>query len=142
MSKSVHVALRPGERMFINGAVFRADRRVSIEIMNDASYLLEGQVMQPQDTTTPLRQVYFMLQTMIMDPRNVEAAKQLYEITHTSLMMAFANKQILAALTAVRGHVETGSISDAMRTLQGLFSLEDQILGNQPPAPIKLREAV
>jgi flagellar protein FlbT len=142
MSKSVHLSLQAGERVFINGAVIRADRRVSIEILNDATYLLESQVLQPKDTTTPLRQLYFVVQTMIMDPRNVEAARQLFEISFTSLMLAFANKQVLATLVAVRGLVDKGSIFEALATLRGLFSIEDQILGKGRDAPVRLLEAV
>ena len=142
MSKSVHLSLRAGERVFSNGAVFKADRRVSIEVMNDATYLLESQVLQPKDTTTPLRQLYFVVQTMIMDPRNVEAARQMFEISHTSLMLAFANKQILAALIAVRGLIDKGGIFEALIILRGLFAIEDQILGNAQDAPVRLLEAV
>jgi flagellar protein FlbT len=142
MSKSIHLSLRADERLFINGAVIKADRRVSIEIMNDATYLLESQVLQPKDTTTPLRQLYFVVQTMLMDPRHVEAARQMFEISYTSLMLAFSNKQILAALLSVRGLVEKGSVLEALTTLRGLFALEDQILGNTSDAPVRLLEAV
>ncbi len=142
MSKSTHLSLRAGERVFVNGAVIKADRRVSIELMNDATYLLESQVLQPKDTTTPLRQLYFIVQTMLMDPKHVEAARQMFEITYTSLMLAFANKQILAALVGVRGLLEKGDAFEALNTLRGLFAMEDQILGNTPAAPVRLLEAV
>lgn len=142
MSKNAHLSLRPGERVFINGAVLRADRRVSIEIMNDATYLLESQILQPKDTTTPLRQLYFVVQTMVMDPRNIEAARQMFEITYTSLMLAFVNKQILAALVAVHGMIDKASYFEALTALRGLFSLEDQILGNAQDEPVRLLEAV
>jgi flagellar protein FlbT len=142
MSKGIHLSLGAGERVFINGAVMKADRRVSIELLNDTTYLLESQVLQPKDTTTPLRQLYFVVQTMLMDPRHVEAARQMFEISHTSLMLAFANKQILAALIAIRGLVENGSVVEALTTLRGLFALEDQILGKAQDEPVRLLEAV
>jgi flagellar protein FlbT len=142
MSKSTHLSLRAGERVFINGAVIKADRRVSIELLNDATYLHESQVLQHKDTTTPLRQLYFVVQTMVMDPRHLEAARQLFEISYTSLMLAFANKQILAALVAVRGLIEKGNVIEALATLRGLFAMEDQILGHAPAAPVSLLEAV
>jgi len=142
MSKSVHLSLRAGERVFVNGAVLKADRRVSIELLNDATYLLESQVLQHKDTTTPLRQLYFVVQTMVMDPRHAEAARQMFEISYTSLMLAFANKQVLAALLAVRGLVDKGSVIEALTTLRGLFAMEDQILGSAPDAPVRLLEAV
>ena len=62
------IGLKAGERLFINGAVIRADKKTNIELMNDAVFLLEAHVLQPEEATTPLRQLYFILQTMIMDP--------------------------------------------------------------------------
>ena len=51
---SMHIGLRARERLYINGAVIRVDRKVSIELLNDVSFLLEAHVMQPEETTTPL----------------------------------------------------------------------------------------
>jgi flagellar protein FlbT len=110
--------------------------------MNDATYLLESQVLQPKDTTTPLRQLYFVVQTMAMDPKHIEAARQMFEISYTSLVLAFANKQILASLAAVRGLVNEGDILEALATLRGMFAMEDQILGKTADAPVRLLEAV
>ena len=39
------------------------------------TFLLEGQVMQVADATTPLRQLYFIVQLMLMNPHDVEEAK-------------------------------------------------------------------
>lgn len=64
------INLKSGERIFINGAVLRVDRKVSIEFLNDVTFLLEAHVMQPEETTTPFRQLYFMIQTMVIDPSN------------------------------------------------------------------------
>jgi flagellar protein FlaF len=41
--------------------VLRADRKVSIEILNDATFLLEAHVMKVEDASTPLRQLYFII---------------------------------------------------------------------------------
>ena len=64
--RTMHLNLRAGERVYINGAVVRADRKVSLELMNDATFLLEGHVLQPDEATTPLRQLYFAAQTMLI----------------------------------------------------------------------------
>ena len=37
---SLRIFLRPGEKVFLNGAVLRADRKVSLEVLNDVSFLL------------------------------------------------------------------------------------------------------
>lgn len=60
--------LRAGEKLYLNGAVIKVDRKVSIEILNDVTFLLASHVMQPADATTPLRQLYFVVQSALMDP--------------------------------------------------------------------------
>ena len=62
----MHISLRAGEKFYINGAVLRVDRKVSIELLNDATFLLEAHVMHVEDVTTPLRQLYFIVQIMLM----------------------------------------------------------------------------
>ena len=38
----MHITLRPNEKIYINGAVLKVDRKVSFELLNDAVFLLEG----------------------------------------------------------------------------------------------------
>jgi flagellar biosynthesis repressor protein FlbT len=76
----MNITLRAGERFFINGAVIRVDRKASIELLNEVTFLLENHVMQPDEATTLVRQIYFAVQIMLMDPtggRNFEALKAL-----------------------------------------------------------------
>ena len=40
------ISLRGGERIYVNGAVLRVDRKVTLELINDVAFLLESQVMQ------------------------------------------------------------------------------------------------
>jgi flagellar biosynthesis repressor protein FlbT len=128
MTKPFSISLKQGERIFINGAVVRVDRKVSIEFLNDVSFLLEAHVMQPEQTTTPFRQIYFIVQTMLMDPSNISAATQLFESTYTALSRALSSPDLLASLAEVRGFVDAKRYFDALKTLRGCFAREDEIL--------------
>ena len=64
----MNITLRAGERLYLNGAVIRLDRKATIELLNDAAFLLETHVIQASEATTPLRRVYFVVQVMLMDP--------------------------------------------------------------------------
>lgn len=142
MNKTVHLSLRAGERIFVNGAVLRPDRKVSVEILNDAVYLLESHILQPEETTTPLKQLYFIVQTLVMDPRAGEDVRQMLEITLTSLLLAFANERVLAGLITVRDLVANGSHFEALRTIRELFSIEESILDKDGLGEARLLEAV
>ncbi len=67
--RPMHITLRANEKIFINGAVLKVDRKTSIELMNDAVFLLEAHVMLERDATTPLRQLYYIVQLMLIEAR-------------------------------------------------------------------------
>ncbi len=136
MSKSMQLTLRPGERIFINGAVLRVDRKVTLELLNDATFLLEGHVLQVEDTTTPLRQLYFVIQAILIDPRNAEAARHLFHRQFAALVQTFKNDTVLKGLDAVAQQVIANRTFEALRTLRGLFPVEAGIL-DAAAAPIK-----
>ncbi|MGY4285629.1 flagellar biosynthesis regulator FlbT [Bradyrhizobium sp. LM2.7] len=95
------VSLRAGERIYINGAVLRVDRKVSIELVNDVMFLLEGQVMQACDATTAMRQLYFVVQLMLMNPTDVRDPMALYRPHHAALLALCENREMLDGLNAI-----------------------------------------
>jgi flagellar protein FlbT len=142
MSTATRVTLRPGERIFINGAVIRADGRASFDILNDVPFLREHEIMHAQQTVTPLRQLYYILQTMVMEPNGVETARSVYQDTMRFLPMAFVNPAVLAGLDAIREQVAAGAPLQALRTLQTLIPIEDEILGRQGTGELKVVGAI
>jgi flagellar protein FlbT len=128
MSKPMHISLRAGERIFINGAVVRADRKVTLELMNDVTFLLESHVLQVEATTTPLRQLYFVVQTMLIDPAKADKARLLFADLHASALEAFKSESVLVPLKTVATMVEADRAFDALRTLRSLFPIEQAIL--------------
>ncbi len=142
MSTTTRVTLRPGERIFINGAVIRSDGRASFDILNNVPFLREHEIMHAQQTVTPLRQLYYILQTMVMEPNGIEIARSVYQDTMRFLPMAFANATVLAGLDTIREQVAAGAPLDALRTLQPLIPIEDAILGRQGTGELKVVGAV
>jgi flagellar biosynthesis repressor protein FlbT len=128
MSGPIQISLKAGERIYLNGAVVRADRKVTLQLLNDVVFILESHVMQADETTTPLRQLYFVIQALLMDPRNAEATRNLFYQMHASTMVSFANQAVRAELAAVAQLVDEGSAFDALKRLRALFPSEDAIL--------------
>jgi flagellar protein FlbT len=125
------INLKSGEKIFINGAVLRVDRKVSIEFLNDVTFLLEAHVMQADQTTTPCRQLYFIVQTMLIDPSNANTAKRLFDASCVDLCDAVERQDLRAALTDVRQAVEAKRYYDALKILRSCFAIEDQILNRE-----------
>ncbi len=134
MKKGIQISLKPGERIFINGAVIKVDRKVTLELLNDVSFLLESHVMQPESATTPLRQLYFIAQTMLMDPVNAEATLDVFNNTHGLLMAAFENETILDGLKSAGDFIAANRIFDALKIIRGLYRVEDDILAGNKEA--------
>lgn len=78
MTQSFKISLRPNEKIYVNGAVLRFDRRTSIEFLNDVNFLLEAHVMQLEDVTSPLHQLYYIIQIMLMSPGNDTFNRSVY----------------------------------------------------------------
>jgi flagellar protein FlbT len=135
---TTRVTLRPGERIFINGAVLKSDGRASFEILNDVPYLVEHEIMHAQQTVTPLRQLYYVLQTMIMEPTAVDVARGVYDDTMRMLGQAFANQVVLAGLETIKRQVAEGSPFAAIKTLRALIPIEDAILGGQGATELRV----
>lgn len=122
----MQLSLRAGEKLYLNGAVIKVDRKVSIELMNDVTFLLEAHVMTPEQTTTPLRQLYFTIQVLLMDP-NCEAGPQAEGMVNR-LLDAFENAEIKAGLTQVRDLLAARRRFEALKTIRRMFAVEAQIL--------------
>lgn len=124
----MNISLRRGERIFINGAVLRVDRKVCLELLNDVTFLLESHVMQAEAATTPLKRLYFVIQTMLMSPNDCETALQLCREMFISLSGSACDRRVMEGLqTAVR-NIEDKKMFEALKTLRGLFPVEAELM--------------
>jgi flagellar protein FlbT len=128
MKNTLKISLKANEKIYINGAVIKADRKVTIELLNETQFLLESHVMQPEQASTPLRQLYFILQVMLMNPGNADQARDMFRQSLPLLLQSFRNEHILSSLKYIDQLVSEGHVYDALKTIRGLYSLEDEIL--------------
>ena len=123
----MNISLRRGEWIFINGAVIRVDRKVCVELLNDVTFLLENHVMQPEEAGTPLKQLYFAIQTMLMAPNDCEAALQLCRDMLVSLNSAVHDRRILDGLGTVVRSIDEKRMFDALKGVRALFPFEAEM---------------
>ncbi|TAL78630.1 MAG: flagellar biosynthesis repressor FlbT [Beijerinckiaceae bacterium] len=125
----MHISLRAGEKFYINGAVVRVDRKVSIELLNDATFLLEAHVMRVDEVTTPLRQLYFIVQIMLMNPADTPAASQMFANALAVNRKNFDQGEIAKGLSQVERLVWENRKFEALKTIRALLPLEAETLG-------------
>ena len=131
----MHIMLRPGERLYLNGAVLRADRKVSLELMNDATFLLEAHVMSVDKATTPLRQLYFVVQMMLMNPLDVADARRLFDDSLARMGAAYGDPAVTEALAQTQRLVAASRYFEALKLLRGLFNRDDALMMAEPAQP-------
>lgn len=132
MSNTLKITLKANEKLYINGGVIRADRKVSLEFLNDVQFLLENHVLQADQASTPLKQLYFIVQIMLMNPGGADEARQLFRDSLPGLLRAFKDAHILATLKHVDALIGNDRAYEALRAIRSLFALEASILN--PPA--------
>ncbi|MGB3416256.1 MAG: flagellar biosynthesis repressor FlbT [Mesorhizobium sp.] len=134
---TLKLSLKPNEKLYLNGAVVRVDRKVTLELLNDVQFLLENHVLQPEDASTPLRQLYFILQVMLMNPQGAIEACEMFRRSLPLMLANFTDERIRAALKNVDRMVGEGKVFDALRAIRALYPLEQAILSatQQASAP-------
>ena len=124
----MNIFLRAREKIYINGAVIRVDRKATLELLNEATFLLENHVMQTQDATTPMRRIYFAIQVMLMDPSATTQATTLARSLIQDAKGIYSSPELLSGLRNVSSLIDRSRNFEALKTLRALFPVEDQEL--------------
>ena len=112
------ISMKPGERIYINGAVIRFDRKTSLEFLNDVQFLLESHVMQASDADTPLKRLYFVIQAQLMAPQNASETRGLFDEQIQDLLDTFEDRAILHELKNIDRLVKETRFHEGMKALQ------------------------
>lgn len=128
MKNTLKITLKANEKIYVNGAVIRTDRKVSLEFLNDVHFLLEGHVLQPDQATTPLRQLYFIVQMILMNPDGAPEAREMLRKSMPLLLACFSDEHILSTLKHIDRLVNEGHVYEALKAIRGLYVLEAEIL--------------
>lgn len=130
--KRLHVSLKAGQRIYINGAVIEADRRVGLQLVNDAAFLLDTHVLAADEATTPLRRLYRSVQGLLTAPLAPHDPEVIWRNPLRDIRNAASGTALEAGLHDVARYMEAGHVYDALRALRKLFHVEDALLGVTP----------
>ncbi len=131
----MHISLRAGEKLYINGAVLRVDRKVSLELLNDATFLLEAHVMRVEEANTPLRQLYFIVQVILMNPGDAAAAHEMFNESIRRTTETFEQDEVVSGLKTVAQLVQMNRIFEALKCIRSLFPIESDVMNGMIVSP-------
>ncbi|RYC30495.1 flagellar biosynthesis repressor FlbT [Lichenibacterium minor] len=138
----MHITLRANEKIFINGAVLKVDRKTSIELMNDAVFLLEAHVMLEGDATTPLRQLYFIVQLMLMEGRERPDNRAMFGRQSAAMADVYRDAAILDGIAKVVQLVGRSRHFEALKAIRALLPVEAALTGRPRDATVRIKPAV
>lgn len=142
MKNTFKISLKANEKLYVNGAVIRADRKVTVEFLNDVQFLLEQHVLQAEEADTPLKQLYFIVQIMLMQPEGTASARMMFRDTLNRLFDCFEDDKILSALKGVDRMVGEGEVYEALKLIRRLYPREREILDGEEGSAMPLAMAV
>jgi flagellar protein FlbT len=135
MTNTLKISLKPNEKIYVNGAVIRVDRKVTIELMNDVQFLLESHVIQADQASTPLRQLYFIVQIMLINPAGAAEARDMFRRSLPMLIASFDNQDICNSLKQIDRMVGEDEIYEALKAIRALYPLERKALEDNDDIP-------
>ena len=110
--------------------MLRVDRRTSLEFLNDVTFLLENHVMQAEEATTPERQLYFVVQSMLMDPGNAGMTAELYKHLSFRTRQETRDDNVKTQLDSADRKIAEGRYFDALKILRGCVT-KDRTIARQ-----------
>ena len=135
------ITVRGGDRLFVNGAILRMDRKVGIEMLNEMTFLLEQHVIEQSETSSPLRQFYFITQTILIEPALNDTARSLASHCLASLFVAYGetDRALAAGLKEVEALFRSERFIETLKKIRSLLPLEARILECHPEAQQTMR---
>ncbi|MBT8471737.1 MAG: flagellar biosynthesis repressor FlbT [Marinicaulis sp.] len=128
---ALKLVLKPGERAAINGAVIvNGDRRASLIVENKARVLREGDIMQPEEATTPARLIYLPIMMMYLDPSCREELQDAYEKRLLEFVGAISDQEALNQCAEIGAHVANQEYYKALCICRKLMEFEEARLAH------------
>jgi len=124
MKAKMRFSLKAGERIFINGAVLTVSQKVTLSLLNEARFLLESHVLQLSEATTPMRQLYFVVQSLLINPQEADKVMGAFQKLHEALIQSATDETIKQALLGAGELVEKNRTFEALKAIRILFEPE------------------
>lgn len=134
---ALKLRLKPCERVVINGCVVQNEnRRYTLTVSNFAQIIRGSDILQEEDARTPVRRAYFLIQSMLLDPRLVASGTGLVTDMMASLYTAFLRPDMRDHIARSMGHVGERDYYKALAALRPVMDYEDTLLTPLPGAAV------
>src|ERR1700761_3495445 len=131
---ALHITLRDGEKMILNGAVIRSVGRNQLCLENSASVLRGRDVMTPEEADTPAKRLYFACMMAYIDPDNLDSHRDSILALVRDLLSAFQSLEAKAICATFAEKVATSQFYRALADCRWLIAYEAEAIARLPLA--------
>jgi len=125
---ALRIALRPNEKFIVNGCVIKnINRRQALTIETHADVIREADLLSSDDAATPVKQVYFFVQTTFLKPETRDKLIPIIQKKLGKLALVF-EEQTAGHIFEAANHVSAGDFYKALKSLREVLSREAQLL--------------
>ena len=128
---ALKITLKPNERMIIGGAVIaNGATRSDLTVENNVPILREKDIMSLKDADTPCRRIYFAIQLMYVDEKNMaEHHKIFWELVKDVVKAAPSTATVL---NEICGNILQGRHYQALKLTRKLITYEQEAMNHVP----------
>lgn len=124
---ALKISLKPGEKVFIGGAVVQnGDSATELTVLNDVTLLRGKDVITEEQADTKCKQLYLCVQLMYMDRLNLAGYQQTYrEIIQELLTILPRSVDFIAE---INNDLACGRYYQAMKCARKLVDFEEELI--------------
>ncbi|WP_323765188.1 flagellar biosynthesis repressor FlbT [Marinovum sp.] len=132
---ALNLTLKPFERVIVNGCMLRnGGRKSTIIVETRADIIRETDLLKPDAATTPVKAVYFLIQSALVDAEGRDKAAKAAQQRLAVLATTFSPELRGHVFTAAN-NVSLGEYFTALRDLRPLLAREAEVLAAPAEAP-------
>lgn len=126
---ALKINLKPHERLIIGGAVVtNGHTKGEIIVENNVPVLREKDILREKDANTPCKRIYFMIQLMYVDDRDLVDKHNLYWTLVKEV--AEAAPSTVELLQEISKDVINNRYYHALKSANKLIKYEERVMGN------------
>jgi flagellar protein FlbT len=124
---ALKITLKPHERMIIGGAVIsNGATKSDLVIENTVPILREKDILSEKNADTPCKKIYFTVQLMYVDEKNLPEYHTLYWKLVKDIMNAAPSTRPL--LEQISEQILSGKYYDALKKTKKLIEYEQEVI--------------
>jgi len=128
---SLKITLKPQERIIIDGAVIiNGKSTADLIIENEVPILRHKNILSEKDANSPCRRIYFVIQLMYVDEKNLETYHRMYwDLVRDLVEVA---PSVLNLIDQINEHILNTEYYQALKLAKKLMDYEEEAINRVP----------